>query len=245
MASRPPETIGDQPVAASAQGRVADELRQAIISGELTPKSQVSEAALAAAYGTSRTPIREALKQLETEGLVRIVPRVGTFVTEPSWPDIVELSQIKAMLEALGARRVAERQDTTVLTTLQRTLEAAEKAMNTGDTDRFVALVTDFHDAIMIGSGNRKLLWYYRALMNQMAYSRLIFSSLRESGRLASSHEEHLGILRAMTAGDADAAEFAMRQHAAQAHRALAHGLMAEGSGGEGPVTAPASPLHG
>lgn len=245
MASRPPESSGDQPGAASAQSRVADELRQAIISGDLTPKSQVSEAALAVAHGTSRTPIREALKQLETEGLVRIVPRVGTFVTEPSWPDIVELSQIKAMLEGLGARRVAERQDTTVLTTLQRTLEAAEKAMKTGDVDRFVELVKDFHDAIMIGSGNRKLLWYYRALMNQMAYSRLIFSSLRQPGRLAASHEEHLAVMRAMVAGDPDAAEYAMRQHAAQSHRTLARGIVAEGADAEGLTTAPASPLGG
>jgi DNA-binding GntR family transcriptional regulator len=242
MASRPPERSGEQPAAASAQGRVADELREAIISGDLTPKSQVSEAALAAAYGTSRTPIREALKQLETEGLVRIVPRVGTFVTEPSWPDIVELAQIKAMLEGLGARRVAERQDTTVLTTLQRTLEAAEKAMNTGDVDRFVELVKDFHDAIMIGSGNRKLLWYYRALMNQMAYSRLVFSSLRQAGRVAACHEEHLTVLRAMTAGDPDAAEYAMRQHSAQSHRALAQGMVADGADAERNPPASVSP---
>ncbi len=230
MASGPPDGAGDQAVATSAQARVADELRRAIIRGELAPKSQVSEAALAVEYGVSRTPIREALKQLETEGLVRIVPRVGTFVTEPSWSDIVELSQIKAMLEGLGARRVAERQDPTVIATLQRTLENAERSKDTGDLGRYVELVQDFHDAIMIGSGNRKLLSYYRTLMNQMAYGRLAFSSLSDPARAAASHDEHVAIMRALEAGDPDAAEYAMRQHVSQSHRALSRNMVSGGA---------------
>jgi DNA-binding GntR family transcriptional regulator len=226
MASGPPGTYADKPVAASAQARVAEELRRAIINGELTPKSQVSEAALAVAYGTSRTPIREALKQLETEGLVRIVPRVGTFVTEPSWPDIVELAQIKEMLEGLAARLVAQRRDTTVTQTLERTLENAERAVETGDLERYAQLVTDFYDALVIGSGNRKLLKHYRTLMNQMAYGRLIFSALRQPGRIANNQEEHRAILRAIHAGDPDAAEWATRQHVAQSHRALSRSML-------------------
>jgi DNA-binding GntR family transcriptional regulator len=241
MADRPAEASAGQPLATSAQARVAEELRSAIISGELAPKSQVSEAALAAAHGTSRTPIREALKQLETEGLVRIVPRVGTFVTEPSWADIVELSQVKEMLDGLAARLVAQRGDPSVLTTLERVLENAEKSMDTGDFDRFAQLVRDFNDAIMIGSGNRKLLQFHRTLMNQMAYGRLLYSSLRQSGRVAACQEEHRAIVRAITARDPDAAEYATRQHVTQSHRALSRSMLSDGSLQGAPADASAS----
>jgi DNA-binding GntR family transcriptional regulator len=225
-----PDGSSDQPAAASAQGRVADELRRAIISGELAPKSQVSEAALAAKHGVSRTPIREALKQLEIEGLVRIVPRVGTFVTQPSWSDIVELSQVKEMLEGLAARLVAQRGDPAVLTALEHALENAEKSLASADLDRFAQIVRDFHDAIMIGSGNRKLLQHYRMLMNQMAYGRVLDDVLRDGRRAAACQEEHRAIVRAITARDPDAAELATRQHVIQAHRALSRTMLGDGA---------------
>jgi DNA-binding GntR family transcriptional regulator len=203
----------------SAQARVAEELRRAIISGELAPKSQVSEAALAAEHGVSRTPIREALKQLETEGLVRIVPRVGTFVSAPSWPDIVELSQVREVIEGLAARLAAQRGDHAVVTSLGHAVENMRKAAAAGDLERAAVHGTDFHDAVVIGSGSRKLLQFYRQLMNQMTYHRLAY---QQAGRTEASAEEHAAILEAIVARDADAAEYAMREHVRRGQRAAA-----------------------
>jgi DNA-binding GntR family transcriptional regulator len=218
----------------SAQARVVEALRRDIGTGALAPRSQVSESALATQFGTSRTPIREALKQLQIEGLVKIIPRVGTFVTEPSWQEIVELSQVKEMLEALAARLVAQRADMAILGVLERNLAESTDAMAAGDIDRYVVLVREFHDVMIRGANNQKLLSHYRVLMNQFSYNRLVFASLQQPGRLIASLEEHRSIVRAITARDPDAAELSMRSHANQARRALAASLLATSDGPTG-----------
>jgi DNA-binding GntR family transcriptional regulator len=218
----------------SAQTRVVEALRRSIASGSLAPRSQVSESALAAKFGTSRTPIREALKQLQTEGLVKIIPRVGTFVTEPSWQEIVELSQVKEMLEALAARLVAQRGDSAIVSVLETNVEASQTTVERGDLEGYVTLVRQFHDALVRGANNQKLLAHYRILMNQFAYNRLVFSSLQQPGRLLASLDEHAIIVRAIVAGDADAAELSMRMHANQSRRALAASMLATSDGPTG-----------
>jgi DNA-binding GntR family transcriptional regulator len=211
----------------STQTRVVEALRRAIVSGELGPRSQVSESALAAVFGTSRTPIREALKQLEIEGLVKIIPRVGTFVTEPSWQEIVELSQVSEMLNALAARLVAQRGDPEVLAVLERNLAESRESLETHDVQRYASLVREFHDVLVRGANNNKLLSHYQILMNQFPHSRLVFASLQQPERFAASIEEHEAIQRAIAARDADAAELAMRSHSTQSRRALAASVLA------------------
>jgi DNA-binding GntR family transcriptional regulator len=218
----------------SAQGRVVGALRRSIVSGELGPRAQLSESALASKFGMSRTPIREALKQLQIEGLVKIIPRVGTFVTEPSWQEIVELSQVKEMLEALAARLVAQRGDAAVLSVLERNVDDSLTAAREDSVERYVPLVREFHDVLIRGANNQKLLSHYRVLMNQFSYNRLVFASLQQSGRLVASVQEHRAIVRAIAARDADAAELAMRQHANQGRRALAASLLAISDGPTG-----------
>ncbi len=187
---------------------------------------QLSESALAAQFGTSRTPIREALKQLQTEKLVKIVPRVGTFVTEPSWQEIVEISLVKEVLEGLAARLVAQRGDRTTLAELEANLEESDLATANNANARYVELVRDFHDLIVRNANNQKLLDHYTTVMNQYPYSRLVFSSLQQPARPRTSVSEHRAIFRAIAAGDGDAAEIAMRTHAASARRALAATLL-------------------
>src|SRR5687768_18315906 len=88
----------------SIQGRVIAEMRRRIIRGDIQPGEPLSELALAEEFGVSRTPVREALKQLQTEGLIEIRPRVGTFVTTPSRREITELFEMKELLEGAAAR---------------------------------------------------------------------------------------------------------------------------------------------
>src|SRR3712207_246614 len=93
----------------SIQSRVIQEMRRRIISGEIPADEALSELTLADEFGVSRTPVREAFKQLQTEGLVEIRPRVGAFVTTPSRREITELFEMKELLEGAAARLLAQR----------------------------------------------------------------------------------------------------------------------------------------
>lgn len=209
----------------SIQTRVIEAVRQRIISGELEPGVSLSEIALAEAFGVSRTPVREALKQLQTEGLVEIRPRVGTFVTTPSRREINELFEMKALLEGAAARLLAHRGNVPELEGLRENLRATDRAVKAGDEERYAGLVEEFHDLIIVGADNAKLHAHYRMLMNQLAYQRLVRTSLSQPGRPAKSGSEHHHVVELLEAKDGDAAERVMREHVRASHRSLMIGL--------------------
>lgn len=207
------------------QARVAEELRQMIITGELPPRSSLSEMALSETFGVSRTPIREALKQLQIEGLVEVRPRVGTFVAVPSRRELTELFQMKELLEGAAARLLAFRGSVPEVELLEENMRAADAAVEDGDTDRYAELVHDFHDLLVTGADNSKLEAHYRTLMNQLAYSRLVRTSLSRPGRLHASDGEHHRVLALVRAKDGDGAERVMREHVRLSHQALMAGM--------------------
>jgi DNA-binding GntR family transcriptional regulator len=209
----------------SVQERLTDELRRLIISGEFEPKARLSEYALADTFGVSRTPVREALKQLQVEGLVEVVARVGTFVAQPSRREITELFALKEVLEGLAARLVAQSRPKDALDALRKNLSESRDAVAAQDLERYAELVHEFHNLILEGAGNSKLLAHYQTLMNQLAYQRLVLTTLSQPGRLERSVEEHARILEVVEAGDAYGAEFQMRDHVAASHRELAAGM--------------------
>ncbi|RDG39209.1 GntR family transcriptional regulator [Streptomyces corynorhini] len=209
----------------SMQAKVAQELRQMIISGELPPRSSLSEMALSQTFGVSRTPIREALKQLQIEGLVEVRPRVGTFVAVPSRREITELFQMKELLEGAAARLLAFRGSVPVVDQLSATMAAADAAVRAGDSERYEELVHEFHDLIVVGADNSKLEAHYRTLMNQLAYARLVRTSLAQPGRLSESDREHHRVLDLILAKDGDGAERVMREHVRRSHQALMAGM--------------------
>jgi DNA-binding GntR family transcriptional regulator len=219
---------------ASIQSRVAERLREAIIRGDYAPGTALSEVALADAFRTSRTPIREALKQLQVEGLVEIRPRVGTFVTEPSRREVVELFEVKEVLEGLAARLLAQRGRVPETDQLEANLRESDKAVAAGDAARYAELVHEFHDLIVRGADNGKLAAHYRTLMNQLAYHRLVLTSLGRPGRPDASANEHHMIFERIVAKDAYGAEAAMRNHVRASHRQLMAGLEAEAHGDDG-----------
>ncbi|MFD8380110.1 GntR family transcriptional regulator [Streptomyces sp. NPDC059679] len=209
----------------SMQARVAEELRQMIISGELPPRSSLSEMALSETFGVSRTPIREALKQLQIEGLVEVRPRVGTFVAVPSRRELTELFQMKELLEGAAARLLAFRGGVHEVELLEANMRAADEAVREGDAERYAALVHEFHDLIVKGADNSKLEAHYRTLMNQLAYARLVRTSLSRPGRLTESDSEHHRVLNLILAKDGDGAERVMREHVRMSHQALMAGI--------------------
>lgn len=209
----------------SMQARVSAEVRQRIIDGDIEPGAPVSELALAEEFGVSRTPVREALKQLQTEGLVEIRPRVGTFVTTPSRREITELFEMKELLEGAAARLLAQRGRVPEVDLLEQNLSEADAAVARDDQERYAELVQEFHDLLVLGADNHKLQAHYRTLMNQLAYSRLVTTSLSQPGRPLQSDREHHLVLELILQKDGDSAERVMREHVRASRRALLAGL--------------------
>lgn len=210
----------------SIQGRVIEEMRRRIIAGQAQPGENLSELALAEEFGVSRTPVREALKQLQTEGLVDIRPRVGTFVTAPSRREIVELFEMKELLEGAAARLLAQRGHVPQIDQLEENLRQADRAVKREDRPRVAELVQEFHELLILGADNTKLEAHYRILMNQLAYSRLVNTSLSQPGRPVQSDREHHNVLELIMAKDGDGAERVMREHVRASRRALLTGLL-------------------
>jgi len=190
-----------------------ERLRRLVTSGAYAPGALMPEAALAQEFEVSRTPIREALKQLEIEGLVEIRPRVGTFVRTPTRREIVELFQLKVSLEGLAANLLARRGPAPELKALARNVAESEAAARTNETEEYARLVHEFHWTIVLGADNAKLAEHYERLMNQLAYHRIVLETIERPGRLVASTAEHRSVLNAILQKDAIGAEFAMRGH--------------------------------
>lgn len=210
---------------ANIQEQVTTAVRGMITDGDVLPGAPLSEVTLADTFGVSRTPVREALKQLQTEGLVEIRSRVGTFVAKPTRRDITELFEMKKLLEGAAARLLAARGDVPELRAMQANLAASERAIADGDVERYVPLVHEFHDLLILGADNRKLAAHYRILMNQLAYNRLVRTSLSQPGRACESETEHQRVVDLILAKDGDGAERFMRDHVRASHRAVLAGM--------------------
>ncbi|ANQ83828.1 GntR family transcriptional regulator [Azoarcus olearius] len=198
---------------------VAERLRERIFSHELPPGTWVDEQALAEQYGISRTPLREALKVLASEGLVTLKPRRGCYVTEISERDLDEVFNIIALLEGECARASVARAsdaDLARLRDIHATLEAAAAAQ---DIDRFFEANQAFHHVLQQIADNRWLLQVIEDLRKVIKLSR--HHSLFSEGRLEQSLAEHREILEAVLARDPDAAETRMRRHIHSGRAAL------------------------
>ncbi|WP_298577640.1 GntR family transcriptional regulator [uncultured Lawsonella sp.] len=197
-----------------------DKVRAHVLSGDYGPGDQIPEAVLASEFGVSRTPIREVFKQLESEGLVQIRPRVGTFVYEPTKREIIELFQLKSSLEGLAASLFASRAPERELSVLEANVSKSANAVDHGDSETYAKLVHEFHWTIVEGADNNKLYDMYELLMNQLVYHKLVLKTVSTRGRLIASNQEHERVLQAFVDKDPIAAEIAMREHVSASSRA-------------------------
>ncbi len=191
--------------------QAVDLLRKRIYSHALLPGQRLDEAALAADLGISRTPLREALKILSTEGLVDLQPRKGCYVTELLLADLEEIFPIMAMLEGRVAHAAATKATPADLKRLDAMHEKLEKHAAAGDIDRYYEANYVFHDSLQTLAGGRWLPTMIDDLRKLLKLSR--HRSLRLDGRLSDSLEEHRALMRALHAHDGDAAEAVMKQH--------------------------------
>lgn len=188
---------------------VVDRLRDRILSGALAGGERLVEGRLSEELGVSRMPVREALRQLASEGLVTIEPRRGATVTQFSEEQVRELVEVRATLEGLNAKLAAKRHDPDKIRELQDILSEGVRLADTGDAVTLMRLNQRFHDALANIAANSVLRDIMRSLRDRTA---LLFAPLN-SGRGKQNWEEHAAILRAVIDGDAELAALLATRH--------------------------------
>jgi DNA-binding GntR family transcriptional regulator len=211
-----PDDAPLRPVAAaelrSLSGRAHGRIRDAIVAGALAPGQRLSERGLAAMLDISAQPVREALRQLEAEGMVETRPRSGTYVADLSPARLVEIGLIRAALEGVAAALAATRAGPAARATLRLRLAAIEAATASDDRAALAAANAALHAALHDAAASpdiRRLLAGLRAY-DHLTRARILAAAEEPARALA----EHRAIVAAVCAGDAAAAEAAVRAHA-------------------------------
>jgi DNA-binding GntR family transcriptional regulator len=210
----------------SLRDQVLTELRRRIIDAHYLPGERLTEDRLAADFGVSRNPVREALRVVEAEGFVEVQPRRGAVVATPDERTMRDMFAARAVLEPLAARLAADRASDDDLAQLRRLLDDARKATDDGDFVRVAELNSDLHRHVVRMSGNRWLLQFSVAMYRHVHW---VFR-LGASARAAHSWEEHVRLVEALEAHDADWAELAAADHVLAAQTAAIDGQAREGS---------------
>ncbi len=196
---------------ASLSSAAQQEIERMILDGEIGPGSKLTEAWLSERLGVSRGPIREAFRMLEESGLVRQEKNRGVFVRDIPLEEALEIYDLRAAMDELVGRRLAETITPEQLKTARAIVERMDVAARAGDSDAYHLLNLDFHDALVAFSGNRKLAGVYRKLVKELALFRR--RNLRDQQLLPHSAAEHRGILKAIASGDPEQAGRAMFDH--------------------------------
>lgn len=192
--------------------KILETIRDAIIAGALKPGEKVAEPELAERFGISRTPIREAFRQLESEGYLTVIPRKGAVVVSFSEKDVEEFYAIKSILEGYAARRACENLTPRELEKLQTINGKLLHLAGDGDFKNFFKVHNDFHELFIRAADNEKL---YDLIMNLVGkFQRLRTASLSLPGRMHISVEEHQKIIEAFRSKDAELAENLVRKNA-------------------------------
>jgi DNA-binding GntR family transcriptional regulator len=191
--------------------QILPHIRRDIVEGRWAPGERLPEPVLCAEFGISRTPLRDALKLLEAEGLVELQPHVGAVVTDPGIPDVAEKMELLAALEQLAVAKVAAQQPPAAIAAIRRLHAQMQKAAHAGDAATYYRLNDEFHRVIVLGAGNKtlaemheRLLWHvYRARHRANEHERI---GVGETGH-------HDRIVRHVLAGESEAAARVIGEH--------------------------------
>ena len=200
---------------------VFETLRDAIITQVLKPGERLMEIQLADEMGVSRTPVREAIRKLELEGLVVMVPRKGAYVAGVSMKDIHEVYEVRSALEMLAVTLAAERITEEELDALERQVlrESEEEKADDGDLDSIIYIDSSFHDIIYLAAHNQRLVQFINILQEQL--QRFRAASLSKPGRSKTALEEHKKIVEALSERNGDLASKLARDHIENAENAM------------------------
>jgi len=192
---------------------IAKELEKLIVVGEFSNRERLDETKLAARFGVSRTPIREALQELAISGLVERLPGRGVFVRLPGPVELLEMFEVMAEIEAICGRLAARRITDAALDLLQQANAKCQQAVEQGDADAYYRENAQFHRLIYQQSGNGFLEQEALRLHDRLKPYRRIQLHLR--GRMKQSMAEHQVIVQALVDGDPVRAADALRDHVA------------------------------
>ncbi|OZB90949.1 GntR family transcriptional regulator [Paenibacillus sp. XY044] len=206
---------------------IASELRLQIISGRIKPGEIISENRVAAEFGTSRSPVREALKSLSSEGLIRL-ERMGAVVVGLSLTDIVELYDVRFLIESFVQQRLAEMDREQLLTSLRRIVDRMELAVKHQDAVEFSFQDLSFHEAIITAADHKRILHLWSSIRPIVMTVMLITTEeifSKGEKKLGSVIGKHLKIMDGLAFGDADEIQKLVQEYFADSRMTLHRSL--------------------
>jgi DNA-binding GntR family transcriptional regulator len=207
-----PEPLDDLTVVrtVSLTNAIEKQIERLIVDGALAPGERLNEIQLASRFGTSRGPLREAMRSLAAKGFVRMIRNRGVFVRELSIEEVLEVYDVRAALFGLAGRLLAR---------LNSFLERMEIAAGGADFERYYPLNLEFHQLIVKSAGNDTLLAEYQRFVKKMHLFRA--KSLVQGGGLAVSNREHREMVDALASGDIERAHATHWRHVERAKARL------------------------
>ncbi|EJE53985.1 transcriptional regulator [Acidovorax sp. CF316] len=221
--------------------KVQSQISELIISGQFKPGTRLDERVLAEHFNVSRTPVREALRQLAARGLTQLLPMRGVVVMEISVKELAEILHADCELEALCARLAAESMTTMEKTELRYIHERSNEYVANGDLDKYLEANRELHRLILEGAHNAVISQMVGEIRDRLSPYRQYHPA--ETDRLVTSHDAHKEIVEAIAEGHGEKAYLAMRAHNAHlgnaALRALRQAKEAENTVEQAPSPTP------
>lgn len=205
------------PVAAPIRSQVVETLRSAITSGRFSPGQRLVEKDLCDLLGVSRPSVREALRELESEGLIQTIPNRGPLVSRLTPQDAASIYEVRGVLEALAAKLCAERATPEQLAALSATVDELERASRTGDVEQVLIAKKAFYDTLLSGSRNVIIPTVLRTMNARITQLRRV--SLSSTERLPETIREIRAVVAAIIARDPEGAFQASLLHIERAQR--------------------------
>ncbi|QEK13276.1 GntR family transcriptional regulator [Crassaminicella thermophila] len=190
---------------------VFEHLRNAILNGNLKPSERLMEVQIAEQLGVSRTPVREAIRKLELEGLVVMIARKGAYVADVSVKDILDVLEVRSVLEGLAAALAAERITDEELEELELISNNFKKALENDDKEKMIEKDMQFHDKILRSTRNPKLIQIAQSLQEQVQRFRTTY--FIEYNQLKTILSDHQEILEAISNREVEKAQKVAQKH--------------------------------
>ncbi len=206
-----------QPINRTVKNVLVESIRDEIIKGQLSPGQKLRQEELASHFNVSSMPVREALRDLEAEGLVTITPRRGAVVTRLTVEDLQDIYDIRTTLEEMATRLAVPRIEEATLTALNQCIQEIDKHLNEAVT--LVKLNHQFHTTLYAASGRLHLCELVSMLRCRTQH--YVYAYISELGGMPQAQEEHRAILEACQRGDVDQTATIMRQHVSKVGRAM------------------------
>ncbi len=206
--------------------RIVDFIKDSVVSGRLKPGERVPEQEIAESFGISRTPIREAFRQLESEGFISVVPRKGAVVSPITDKDVREFYAIKSLLEGFAAKTACLKLTPKEIKRLESLNAQMDRCAGKNDVKGFFKLDNQFHDTFLRACGNEKLCVLIHHLVQQ--FERFRITALALPGRMRDSVKQHNEIIEAFKNGETALVENLVRANAERGRDVLVEELLKE-----------------